>query len=1055
MCYIQRMSLWAIWSFLLLSSIHLPCFFGSAARFSNETDLLALLSFKDLIRDDPLQSLSSWNHTLHFCHWQGVICGGRRHPQRVTALNLTGQNLVGSISPYIANLTFLRRFDLTGNSFHGAVPDEIGRLFRLRYLSLANNTFTGEIPANLTHFSELQVLDLYGNQLSGRIPTELGSLSKLTRLYLGQNNLTGSIPPSLGNLSSLTYLYLSINSLDGNIPDDLGRLVKLSILAIRENELSGAIPPRLYNLSSINVLDMGFNRLHGNLPPNLDLTLPNLQELYVRANEFTGHIPVSLSNASGLLNIHLSENSFIGSVPMNFGSLKGLHTLAFWGNGLGIGKGRDLNFLISLTNCSNFQVLDISQNRLSGVLPDSMSNLSTRLRYLSLGSNRIFGSIPSGIQNLVGLTTLGMEYNFLTGTIPVGVGKLNKIGVFSFEGNELSGQIPSTFGNISQLFILSLSRNNLSGSIPSALGNCILQFIYLQYNYFSGSLPKQLFSIPSLIKFEAQNNFFTTLPNGAGYLPALGTFRVSNNKLSGEIPRWLGNCLSLESLSLDGNFFQGSIPPTFTTLRGLQSLDLSHNNLSGKIPEYMAKLLALQYLNLSFNNFEGELPKEGVFGNASQVSVLGNSKLCGGIHELQLPPCSSKKRGKSLASKVKFSVIGVVLCLISLSCFFTILYWVRKSRRKPLTETSAEDPFLNVSYGELFKATDGFSSANLIGTGSYGSVYKGILEGDGNIVAVKVINLQRQGALRSFLAECEVLRNIRHRNLVKILTCCSSIDFKGSDFKALVYEYMPNGSLEKWLHRDGQDDQPRSLNFIQRLNIAIDVASALDYLHDHCQTSIVHRDLKPSNILLDDDMIARVSDFGLARFLSEVAQTSSVGMKGSIGYIAPGNYFIYFHLFYISLRNDLLETEYVMGSKASTQGDVYSYGILLLEMITGKGPTDGMFMDNLSLHHFAKLALPERVMEIVKPQLLIEGTEVTQGNGNHINTRNRMHECLILLVRIGVLYSSESPRERMCMKDVVTEMHAIKDLYLGVRIQQDEQVMSQLSGEDPSYLSYY
>ncbi|XP_058109124.1 probable LRR receptor-like serine/threonine-protein kinase At3g47570 [Magnolia sinica] len=1033
-----RMSFWAIWSFLLVSSIHVPCFFGSAARFSNETDLLALLSFKDLIRDDPLQSLSSWNHTLHFCHWQGVICGGRWHPQRVTALNLTGQNLVGSISPYIANLTFLRIIDLSANSFHGRIPEEISRLFRLRYLGLTNNTFTGEIPVNLTHCLKLQVLDLSGNQLTGRIPTELGSLSKLTNLSLRRNNLTGSIPPSLGNLSSLTYLYLSINSLDGNIPSDLGRLVRLTILVIRENELSGMIPPQLYNLSSIKILDVGGNRFHGNIPPNLGLTLPNLQELYVRANQFTGTIPVSLSNASGLLNIHLSENGFIGSVPMNFGSLKGLHTLAFWGNELGIGKARDLNFLSSLTNCSNLQVLDISKNRLSGVLPDSMANLSTQLRFLSLGVNSIFGSIPSGIQNLVGLTALAMEYNFLTGTIPVGVAKLNNVRVLYLNGNELSGKIPSTLCNISQLFLLALLENNLSGNIPSALGNCIkLQFIYLQYNNFSGSLPKQLFSIPSLIKFEAHNNFFTDLPYEASYLPALGIFTVSNNKLSGKIPSWLGNCISLEILMLDGNFFQGSIPPTFSNLRGLQSLDLSHNNLSGKIPEYMAKLLGLQYLNLSFNNFEGELPKEGVFGNASQVSVLGNGKLCGGIHELQLPPCSgqaSKKRGKSLASKVKFSVIGVVLCLISLSCFFTALYWVRKSRRKPLTVTSAEDTFVNVSYGELFKATDGFSASNLIGTGSYGSVYKGILEGDGNIVAVKVINLQRQGALRSFLVECEVLRNIRHRNLVKILTCCSSIDYKGSDFKALVYEYMPNGSLEKWLHRDGHDEQPRNLNFIQRLNIAIDVASALDYLHEHCQTSIVHRDLKPSNILLDDDMIARVGDFGLASFLSEVAQTSSVGMKGSIGYIAP---------------------EYAMGGKPSTQGDVYSYGILLLEMITGKGPTDDMFKDNLSIHHFAKLALAERVMEIVDSQLLLEEVEVIQGNENHANTGIIMHDCLISMVKIGVLCSVESPRKRMHIRDVVAEMHAINDLYLGVGIHQDRQVRLQILDEGLSYLSHY
>ncbi|XP_058067712.1 probable LRR receptor-like serine/threonine-protein kinase At3g47570 [Magnolia sinica] len=1034
------MSVRAFWSFLfhtiLLSSVEVSWLLGSAANFSNETDRLALLDFKHLITDDPHRSMRSWNHTLHFCQWQGVTCG-RQHPQRVTALNLTGQNLVGTISPFIANLTFLRGILLKDNNFHGAIPQQIGQLFRLRFISLVNNSFTGEIPANLTHCAQLQVLRLSRNRLTGKIPTELGSLLKLMELRLGTNNIIGSIPPSLGNLSSLFVFYLSQNSMEGSIPDELHRLVNLNSLLISQNELSGTIPPSLYNLSSLYVLDVGVNRLHGNLPPNLGLTLPNLRNLYAPVNHFTGPIPMSLPNASGLVFMDFGGNSFSGSVPLNFGSLKGLSYLGLWGNELGIGKARDLGFLDSLTNCSSLRGLGIDTNHLSGELPDSIANLSTQLTILSFGRNRIFGSIPSGIQNLVNLTVLAMEDNLLTGTIPVGVVKLKKVGILSFGRNELSGQIPSSLDNITRLYLLSLSGNNLSGSIPSTLGNCKnLQFMYLGNNNFNGSLPKQVFSIISLIEVQAQNNFLTDMPYEAGDLKALGRLDVSNNKFSGKIPSWLGNCLSLEYLRLDGNFFQGSIPPAFSTLRGLQYLDLSRNNLSGKIPQYLENLSALNYLNLSFNNFEGELPKQGVFRNASEVSVLGNSKLCGGVPELQLPPCRSqafKKRGMSLASKVKISIIVAVLCLISLSCFLTSLYWVRKSRRKSSAVPSAEDPFMNLSYAELFKATDGFSSSNLIGTGSFGSVYKGMLDRDGTLIAVKVLNLLQQGALGSFMAECEALRNIKHRNLIKVLTCCSSTDFKGNDFKALVFEYMHNGSLEKWLHKDEHDQLRRNLNFIERLNIAIDVALVLDYLHHHCQTPIVHRDLKPSNILLDNDMIAHVSDFGLARFISEVAQSSSVGIKGSIGYIAP---------------------EYAMGGKASTQGDVYSYGILILEMITGKGPTNDMFTDNLSLHQFAKLALPEQLLEIVDP-FLLEETKVTQDSRNDINTKDRMQDCLISMVKIGVLCSSESPRERMGMKDVVNKMHAIKDLYLGARIHRDIQVRSGLSGEGPSYLSHY
>ncbi|KAF5453646.1 hypothetical protein F2P56_028537, partial [Juglans regia] len=244
---------------------------------------------------------------------------------------------------------------------------------------------------------------------------------------------------------------------------------------------------------------------------------------------------------------------------------------------------------------------------------------------------------------------------------------------------------------------------------------------------------------------------------------------------------------------------------------------------------------------------------------------------------------------------------------------------------------------------ELYQVTGGFSPSNLIGSGSFGSVYKGVLMGQeerSTVVAVKVLNLQQKGASKSFMAECNALRNIRHRNLVKILTCCSSIDYNGNEFKALVFEFMPNGSLEKWLYpeRGNHENESRNLNLLERLNIVMDVASALHYLHDHSEPPIIHCDLKPSNVLLDTDMTAHVSDFGLARLLSTADdvsqnQTSTIGIKGSIGYSAP---------------------EYGQCGEASTQGDVYSFGIFVLEIFTGKRPIDSMFQDIFNLHNYVK-----------------------------------------------------------------------------------------------------
>lgn len=207
----------------------------------------------------------------------------------------------------------------------------------------------------------------------------------------------------------------------------------------------------------------------------------------------------------------------------------------------------------------------------------------------------------------------------------------------------------------------------------------------------------------------------------------------------------------------------------------------------------------------------------------------------------------------------------------------------------------SKSPFYErISYEELRSATCEFSSSNLIGSGNFSSVFKGLLGPESKVAAVKVLNLQKHGAAKSFMAECEALKSIRHRNLVKLVTACSSIDFKGNEFKALVYEFMPNGNLDTWLHPEevgSSENHPRPLKLCERLNIAIDVASVLDYIHSHCHDPVAHCDLKPSNVLLDNDLTAHVSDFGLARILDQesfINQLSSTGVRGTIGYAAPG-----------------------------------------------------------------------------------------------------------------------------------------------------------------------
>ncbi|KAF7143225.1 hypothetical protein RHSIM_Rhsim05G0033100 [Rhododendron simsii] len=454
-----------------------------ACKLSNETDRLALFSFKELIDEDPLSSLSFWNSSLDLCKWDGVTCSHKH--RRVVILDLRGKSLRGTMSPFLGNLTFLRSLYLQENKFQGKIPLELNRLFRLRRLNFSFNSLQEEIPTNLSN--SLSVIDLWSNDLVGKIPASFGSLSKLAYLDLFSNNLIGGIPPSLGNLSLLQRIDLGENRLTGTIPHSIGRLSNLKVFAVGGNKLSGTVPPTLYNISTLMQLLVINNQLTGSLPQDIGLRLTNLILFSIAQNQFWGPIPASLFNASRMKYLVLSNNNFSGAVPFDLGrKMKDLIYLNLGENNLGSGDASDLSFIDSLTNCSKLQTFGFYANGFGGVLPTSIANLSSHLKFLGAGWNQLVGTIPVGISNFVNLDTLGLQGNLFSGVIPFEIGKLRNLELVSFSTNKLSGPIPESIGNLTRIFGLDLEGNNLNGTIPSSIENILgLQTLDLAHNFLT------------------------------------------------------------------------------------------------------------------------------------------------------------------------------------------------------------------------------------------------------------------------------------------------------------------------------------------------------------------------------------------------------------------------------------------------------------------------------------------------------------------------------------------------------------------------------------------
>ncbi|KAL6622804.1 hypothetical protein ACP70R_032683 [Stipagrostis hirtigluma subsp. patula] len=984
---------------LLLILAASPCV---DALSSNNTDLAALLAFRSHL-SDPLG--------------------------RVTALELPGVPLQGELAPHLGNLSFLHVLNLSRTALIGSIPDDLARLHRLVVLDLGNNSLSGTIPTVIGNLTRLQALELGYNRLSGHVPNELLSLHELGGLSLTGNYLSGLIP----NFSStstplLSQLFMNNNSLSGSIPSGIGSLPVLRILNLRVNQLTGQAPPTIFNMSSLEILYLGKNNLSGPIPGNESFNLPMLLEIDLYDTKFTGPIPVGLAACKKLQRLNIPGNLFVDVVPTWLAQLSQLIAISMGINDL-VGPIPGV-----LSNLTKLEILDISNANLTGQIPVELGTMR-QLTAIHLDYNQLAGPFPSFIGNISQLTYLSLEHNQLAGPIPSSIGnarslqylnirsnnfggdldflaslgncqQLQNLEALALSMNSMSGPIPTKISKLRTLVKLALDHNKISGSIPDDLSNLtMLEYLDLSYNELSSTIPTSLFHLENIVALYMSNNFISgSLPSDLSYMQTLDQIDLSSNNLVGSLPNSFANTemLALTYLNLSHNTLENSIPDSFRQLTNLEMLDLSSNNLSGSIPKYLANFTYLSSLNLSFNNLEGQIPKAGVFSNLTLQSLMGNLRLCGGTPRLGFSPCANESHPTH-----DQHILKIVLPIVAIAFGIIVVFLYLLGRKKHAKNSAAiiEAGVINhrpISYHEIARATDNFNQDNLLGVGSFGKIFKGQLD-DGMVVAIKVLNMEMAQTTRSFDTECQALRMARHRNLIRILSTCSNFDFK-----ALLLQYMPNGSLEEHLHTE---IRPYT-GFLRRLGIMLDISMALEYLHHGHYEVVLHCDLKPSNVLFDEEMTAHVADFGIAKLLlGDDNAMVSASMPGTIGYMAP---------------------EYAFMGKASRKSDVFSFGIMLLEVFTGKRPTDPMFVGELSLRQWVSEAFPTKLIDVVDEKLLQdEETSLCfrqQTNTSMVST-SPGNNFLASIFELGLICSSESPEQRMAMNDVVVKLNNINKDY--------------------------
>ncbi|KAL7248861.1 hypothetical protein ACSBR1_011110 [Camellia fascicularis] len=813
-----------------------------------------------------------------------------------------------------------------------------------------------ECNGTICHITHLKV---YALDVTGEIPDELWTLTRLINLNLAQNYLTGPLSASIGNLTRMQYLSLGINALSGELPVELGKLTNLISLSVSSNNFSGPLPSELGNLAKLEQLYIDSSGLSGAIPSSF-AALQNMKTVWASDTELNGSIPDFIGNWSKLTTLRFQGNSFGSAIPSTFSNL---------------------------TLLTDLRISDLSNSSSSLEFLKDMTSLGT----LVLRNNNISGSIPSNIRDYQSLKHLDLSFNNLTGQIPDALFNLSSLSYLFLGNNKLTGTLPAQMST--SLLNIDLSYNELSGSFPSWISKQGLQLNLVANNFTVESsnnsvLPSGLrclqrnfpcyrnspvyynFSIkcggPQItsnnqIIYERDNE---TLGPATYYVTSENRWAVSNVGLfiDSSKPEYRSFSSSQFTKTLDSELFQ-TARISAGSLR-YYGLGLQNGNYSVSLQfAEMAILNPITWKSVGRRVFDIYIQGNRVFkdfdirkeaGGASFQAVqkdftvrvsenyleihlfwAGKGTCCIPTQATYGPsisaisatpdfiPTVSNKPPTPTSKNKTGLIVGIVVpvAVVTFLSAFMLYCFVQRRKRAHRNE---EEELLGIdasarpctfSYAELRAATEEFNPTNKLGEGGFGPVYKGTLN-DGRVVAVKQLSVASHQGKGQFVTEIATISAVQHRNLVKLYGCCIE-----GDKRLLVYEYLENKSLDQALF----GKKTLYLNWPTRFDICLGVARGLSYLHEESRVRIVHRDVKASNILLDSDLIPKISDFGLAKLYDDKQTHISTRVAGTIGYLAP---------------------EYAMRGHLTEKADVFGFGVVALEIVSGRLNSDSSLQDD-------------------------------------------------------------------------------------------------------------